>query len=72
MRADIGKCVVDQESKFFDEDDDDEDLFDKKKTMALTDQIQSKYKIKVIETSALLGSGIDEAFTFITEEMLKQ
>jgi len=37
MRADIGKCVVDQESKFFDEDDDDEDLFDKKKTMALTD-----------------------------------
>lgn len=71
MRADIGKCVVDQESKFFDEDDDDEDdPFDKKKTMALTDQIQSKYGVKVFETSALLGTGIMDAFNYITDEML--
>ena len=38
MWAEIGKNVVDQDSKFFDEDEDDE--LEKRKTVALTDQIQ--------------------------------
>lgn len=63
LMSEIGKYVVDEESKYLDGEEDDEEG---DKNVKLTDEIQQKYGIKVFETSALLGTGLDEVFEYVT------
>lgn len=67
LLSQIGKYVVDEESKYMDDEDQDED-----KTVNFTDDIRSKYGLKVFETSALLGTGLEEVFDYVTQELLVQ
>lgn len=68
--SEIGKYVVDEESRYIEEGDSDDEA--ESKTVKVTDHIQKKYGINVFETSALLGSGIEELFDYVTKELLMQ
>lgn len=72
LLSEIGKYVVDEESKYLDGDGDGDEEEDENKTVKITEDLEKKYGIRVFETSALLGTGLDEVFTFVTEEILMQ
>ena len=70
MRAEIGKCVLDQESKYLDDEEDEDEENEKQKMQRLAKQLQQSYGVKLFETSALLGSGLNDVFQHIAEQML--
>lgn len=66
MLDQIGQYADDEESRYI------EDAEDAEQTVKVTDEVESKYGIRVFETSALLGTGLKEVFDYVSYELLTQ